>query len=64
MRDGIKELTKMNCLLNAANIVTGQAEEALNLYERNWRFVELQQLTPDELELIDRLREEFRNPKS
>ena len=35
------------------------AEEALTLYERNWRFVELQQLTPDELELIDRLRQEF-----
>lgn len=35
------------------------AEEALALYERNWRFVEPQRLTPDEAGLIERLRQRF-----
>lgn len=32
------------------------AEEALALYERNWRFVEPARLSPDEAALIDRLK--------
>ena len=35
------------------------AEEALALYERNWRFVDPQQLTQAESELIDRLKHQF-----
>ncbi len=35
------------------------AEEALALYERNWRFVEPQQLTKAESELIDHLKQRF-----
>lgn len=35
------------------------AEEALALYERNWRFVEEDRLTPQEAELIDRLKNQF-----
>jgi hypothetical protein len=35
------------------------AEEALTLYERNWRFVDPQQLTQAESELIDHLKHRF-----
>ena len=35
------------------------ADEALALYERNWRFVDLQQLTQAESELIDHLKHRF-----
>ncbi len=35
------------------------AEEALAIYERNWRFVDPQQLSQDELELIDRLKQQY-----
>ena len=35
------------------------AEEALALYERNWRFVDPEQLTQAELELIDHLKHRF-----
>jgi len=35
------------------------AEEALALYERNWRFVDPQQLTQTEAELIDNLKQRF-----
>ncbi len=37
------------------------AEEALALYERNWRFVDPQQLTQTEAELIDNLKQRFGN---
>ena len=37
------------------------AEEALALYERNWRFVEPQQLTRAEADFIDRLKNQFGN---
>ncbi len=36
-------------------------EEALGLYERNWRFVEKDKLTDDEKALIDTLVEKFGN---
>lgn len=36
-------------------------EEALALYERNWRHVDADHLTPREAELIDDLVEEFGN---
>jgi hypothetical protein len=35
------------------------AEEALALYERNWRFVEPAHLTSAEADLIDRLKQRF-----
>jgi len=35
------------------------AEEALALYERNWRFVQPQQLTQAESDLIDHLKHRF-----
>lgn len=35
------------------------AEEALALYERNWRLVDPARLTPDEHELIERLKHRF-----
>ncbi len=35
------------------------AEEALALYERNWRFVDLKQLTQAESELIEHLKHRF-----
>ena len=35
------------------------AEEALALYERNWRFVDTEQLTQAESELIDHLKHRF-----
>lgn len=35
------------------------AEEALALYERNWRFVDPKQLTQAESELIDHLKHRF-----
>lgn len=35
------------------------AEEALSLYERNWRFVEPVHLIQDETDLIERLRDRF-----
>jgi hypothetical protein len=35
------------------------AEEALGLYERNWRFVQLDELTTEEAALIDRLKQQF-----
>lgn len=35
------------------------SEEALSIYERNWRFVDPRQLSQDELELIDRLKQQF-----
>jgi hypothetical protein len=35
------------------------AEEALALYERNWRFVDSQQLTQAESEMIDHLKHRF-----
>ena len=35
------------------------AEDALALYERNWRFVEPQRLTKEEANLIDRLKDRF-----
>ena len=35
------------------------AEEALALYERNWRFVEPERLQKDEANLIDRLKRRF-----
>ena len=35
------------------------AEEALALYERNWRFVHPDELTPEEATLIDRLKGQF-----
>lgn len=35
------------------------AEEALALYERNWRFVEPERLSRDEAVLIERLRDRF-----
>ncbi len=35
------------------------SEEALSIYERNWRFVDPQQLSQDELALIDRLKQQF-----
>ena len=35
------------------------AEEALALYERNWRFVDIQLLEPRERALIDRLKDRF-----
>lgn len=36
-------------------------EEALSLYERNWRFVEQKELEPHEQALIDRLVRDYRN---
>ena len=35
------------------------AEEALGLYERNWRFVQPGELTTEEAALIDRLKKQF-----
>lgn len=35
------------------------AEEALALYERNWRFVEPNELTAEEAAFIDRLKRQF-----
>ena len=35
------------------------AEEALALYERNWRFVQPNELTTEEATLIDRLKQQF-----
>jgi hypothetical protein len=35
------------------------AEEALALYERNWRFVEPTRLNQEEADLIDRLKNHF-----
>jgi hypothetical protein len=35
------------------------AREAFQLYERNWRFVDMKSLTPRETQLIDRLKLEF-----
>lgn len=35
------------------------AEEALALYERNWRFVQPDELTIEEATLIDRLKQQF-----
>lgn len=35
------------------------ADEALALYERNWRFVETEQLSADETALIDRLKARY-----
>ena len=37
------------------------AEEALGIYERNWRFVDVDKLTKEEAELIVRLQERFGN---
>ena len=34
-------------------------EDALALYEANWRFIEPQELTPHESQLIERLIHEF-----
>lgn len=35
------------------------AKEAFQLYERNWRFVDLDRLEPHERDLLDRLRVEY-----
>jgi hypothetical protein len=35
------------------------AREAFSLYERNWRFVDVKALGPDERRLLDRLKSEF-----
>ena len=35
------------------------SEEALSIYERNWRFVDPGELSRDELDLIDRLKRQF-----
>ncbi|HUP09959.1 MAG TPA: hypothetical protein VMU47_22605 [Caldimonas sp.] len=35
------------------------AEEALALYERNWRFVQPNELTAEEAALVDRLKQQF-----
>ena len=35
------------------------SEEALSIYERNWRFVDPSELSQDELDLIDRLKRQF-----
>lgn len=35
------------------------AQEALALYERNWRFVEGEQLTREETNLVEHLRDKF-----
>ena len=35
------------------------AEDAFALYERNWRFVERERLTPEEAALIERLKDRF-----
>ena len=35
------------------------AEEALALYERNWRFIDVGQLTADEAALIERLKQQY-----
>jgi hypothetical protein len=35
------------------------AEDALALYERNWRFVELERLATEEANLVDRLKNRF-----
>lgn len=35
------------------------SEEALSIYERNWRFVDPKELSQDELDLIDRLKRQF-----
>lgn len=35
------------------------AKEAFQLYERNWRFVDVNSLGPGERQLIDRLKDEF-----
>lgn len=37
------------------------AEEALGVYERNWRFVDVDKLLKEEAELIDRLQKRFGN---
>lgn len=39
------------------DVITG--EEAFNLYERNWRFVDEKALLPHEHDLIDRLTREY-----
>jgi hypothetical protein len=37
------------------------AQEALRLYERNWRFIDVARLTPQEQQLIERLKIEYGN---
>jgi hypothetical protein len=37
------------------------AEHALQLYERNWRFIDIARLTPKEQQLIERLKTEYGN---
>lgn len=37
------------------------AQEAFALYERNWRFVETDSISPAEARLVDRLAEQFGN---
>jgi hypothetical protein len=38
-----------------------RGEEALQLYERNWRFIDVDRLTPKERQLIERLKIEYGN---
>ena len=42
-----------------ASVITG--EDALALYERNWRFIDQGTLTAQERDLIERLVKEFGN---
>lgn len=42
---------------NAQDAITG--EEAFDLYERNWRFVDEAALLPHERTLVDRLKREY-----
>ena len=48
------------CWNRPANTVLG-GEDALALYERNWRFVDVEQLTAVERALIDQLVSEYGN---
>lgn len=53
------ELKQLVWSRNAARPISG--EEALSFYERNWRFINQDQLTPEEAALIRRLAERYGN---
>lgn len=53
------ELKQLVWSRNAARPISG--EEALEFYERNWRFIDQDQLTPQEAALIRRLAERYGN---
>ena len=62
LRDVVLDLHEWPALRELAWNRAGRwipAEDALALYERNWRFVDEKRLTPEEARLIERLRDRY-----